>query len=196
MGCLLALILCAVPATASAGGVRLGAEFGYTRHMRGGDLNGLGGIVYVGQSFASGLVLDGQVGVHHNWHESGWVLDALGTAYLKTRLQVTSVPILVGGRYHLPGSILVPYLGAHVGVAAVRSSGSLGDINAEPDLEVDFAFNLGAGIDVAAGEKWAVGFGVWYLMILAGETEQVAGVGVTRQHDRLVTLTLHVRFDL
>ena len=143
----------ALPASARAQNITLGADFGYDRVVD-HDTSGPGFNLYPGLSLGP-IRAEAQLGYHRG------VSDplALGASELIT----TYVPVMIGGRVGLPLGIVYPWVGGHGGFAYVGRTSGFGSRGAlaYTDREWEPAFNAGAGIDICLGSV-ALGGAFWY----------------------------------
>ncbi len=166
----------ALPSTARAQSVSLGADFGYDRVID-HDTSGLGFNLYPGLSLGP-LRAEAQLGYHRG------VSDPI--LFGARELRTTYVPVMVGGRVGIPLGIVYPWVGAHGGFAYVGRTSEFGLQRSVSytNREWEPAFNVGTGIDLCLGPA-AIGGALWYNAVIDDDDPM-----------RIVSAALSVRINL
>jgi opacity protein-like surface antigen len=158
---------------ASAQGLSLGADAGYTRVLNGDGANGFGLNVYGGYALDFGLVPELQVGFHNYSVGEG-----------DFSYSMSFLPIQAGARYVIDlGAPVKPFAGAHIGITMGMPE--------EGDSSTDLSFNVGAGANYMIADNMGLGLAIWYWMVMSGGSEEVAGITVDIDNASLLTAGLN-----
>ncbi len=163
---IVALTLFSLPAFAEEGspsGFNLELDLGVSKFFDGGP-TGFGVMVRPGYRLPFGLVLEGAVG-HHSASKNG------------VRQSVT--PFVFGPTFGFNAGPVRPFVGAHVGLAAIRVAvPNLSVIGFTPSATTTTgAFNIGGGADYMITDSVGVGAGIWYWAFFNSAASSMLNVG-------------------
>lgn len=163
------LLVITAPAQAQSGGdagFNLDADLGLAQFFGGGP-TGFGVNLRPGYRLANGLALEVNLGYHTG--SKGGVSQSL-------------IPFLLGASYGFDVGSLRPFVGAHIGLAAVRVKIPVfeGLFGLSPSAtSTQLAFNIGGGLDYMLSDMVGVGGSVYFWNIFGsyGGSGQMLNAG-------------------